>query len=153
MNQETRNKQVITGLVVLVIIAAIVVGVTALAPKDSASPSTAPTTSTQLGESSATTRYQDGSYTATGSYSSPGGTEKITVSVTLKDNLITDTSAQSGAIDSEGREYQSQFIAGYKGLIVGKNISSVSLSRVSGSSLTSQGFNSALNQIKSQAKG
>jgi len=101
---------------------------------------------------SSTSMYKDGSYTATGSYSSPGGVEAITISVMLKDGAITDTSAQEGAIDREGSEFQSDFIAGYKRLVVGKKIDSVRLSRVSGSSLTSQGFNDAIDQIKTKAQ-
>jgi hypothetical protein len=71
----------------------------------------------------------------------------------LQNGVITGTSATGGANDPEASQYQSQFISGYKSLVVGKSIDSVSLSRVSGSSLTSQGFNNALQQIKNQAKG
>jgi len=96
--------------------------------------------------------YRDGTYTAIGSYDSPGGTERLTVEVTLQDGVITSTSAQPGASDSESATFEAQFISGYKQLIIGKNIADVSLSRVSGSSLTSQGFNDALEQIKKQAQ-
>jgi hypothetical protein len=98
-----------------------------------------------------TGNYKNGSYSATGSYESPGGTEKITIRVSLQSGVITDTSATSGAIDGEGQEYQNDFIRGYKQQVVGKSIDSLSLSRVSGSSLTSQGFNDAISQIKQQA--
>ncbi|HSX36346.1 MAG TPA: hypothetical protein VLH84_05435 [Patescibacteria group bacterium] len=100
----------------------------------------------------ATPTYKDGTYAATGSYDSPGGFEQITVTVTIKSDVITGTSAQSGANDPEASEYQSQFISGYKQLVVGKDISSLRLNRVAGSSLTSQGFNNAISQIKQQAK-
>ena len=50
------------------------------------------------------------------------------------------------------KKSEQQFIDGYKSLVVGKDISSISLNRVSGSSLTSQGFNSAIQKIKSQAQ-
>ena len=72
--------------------------------------------------------------------------------MTLKDGAVTETSATSGAIDDEGKEYQSDFIAGYKQQVVGKKVDTISLSRVSGSSLTSQGFNNALKQIETQAQ-
>jgi uncharacterized protein with FMN-binding domain len=97
--------------------------------------------------------YKNGTYTATGTYSSPGSNhERITITVTLSNGVITSTSAKQGAQEQEGREYQAQFIGGYKSLIVGKSIDSVHLNRVSGSSLTSNGFNSAISQIKQQAK-
>ena len=72
--------------------------------------------------------------------------------MTLKNGVITDTSATKGATDPEAEEYQNRFIKNYKNLVVGKSISNLSLSRVSGSSLTSIGFNDAIDQIKSQAK-
>lgn len=172
---QSKNRQLIVTLAVLIVIVVIVGGVvvsnrgkasdagttdtanTSNTSSDTAADSTAnDSTSTSSDSSSdssaATSDYKDGSYTATGSYNSPGGTEKITIAVTLKDGVITDTSAISGATDSEGKEYQGQFIAGYKSQVVGKSIGSVSLSRVSGSSLTSQGFNDAIDTIKSQAK-
>ncbi len=95
---------------------------------------------------------KDGTYQATGSYTSPGGNEQITVNVTLKDGVVTDTSATSGANDPTAKQYQAEFIAGYKDQVVGKKISSIKLSRVSGSSLTSQGFNNALQEIQRQAQ-
>lgn len=158
-DQPASHKQEIITVVAIVLIAVVVVGAIVVAKKKTDSGSNTATTTSQqstsaassTSDSSSNTSYKDGEYTATGSYDSPGGTEKITINVTLKSGSITKTSATSGAIDPEGQEYQGQFITGYKQLVVGKNINSVSLSRVSGSSLTSQGFNDALKQIKQQA--
>lgn len=44
------------------------------------------------------------------------------------------------------------FKSGVSSLTVGKDIDDVKLSRVSGSSLTSTGFNSALDTIKTEAR-
>lgn len=110
----------------------------------------APATDNSKAESTART-YKDGAYQATGQYDSPGGNEAITVNVTLKDGIVTDTSAQGHATDGEALEYQSEFIGSYKKMVVGKKIDDIQLSRVSGSSLTSQGFNRALDQIESEA--
>lgn len=96
--------------------------------------------------------YKDGKYSAVGSYTSPGGQEKITIDITVKDGVVTDTSATSGAIDPQGEQYQSQFISGYKSEVIGKKLSTLSLTRVSGSSLTPKGFNDALEQIRTQAQ-
>jgi len=161
----SRKREIITALAVLIVIVVIVGAVTvtnrkkaahvALMPKtDTSTSDTPPDTQTPAPSTDTTTAgaYTDGSYTATGSYDSPGGNEKITVHITLAGDIITATSASSGAGDPEAREYQDMFISGYKQLVVGKNIASVRLSRVSGSSLTSQGFNNALAQIKQQAK-
>lgn len=98
------------------------------------------------------TTYRNGSFSATGSYSSPGGNQTITIEVTIKDDVVVASSAQSGATDEESDEFQDKFISGYKQHVVGKKVDSVSLSRVSGSSLTSQGFNNALSKIRTQAR-
>lgn len=103
-------------------------------------------------ESTDTSSYEDGTYDATGSYISPGGREEIELTVTITNGNITDTSVVTKATDREAREYQELFSNNYKKLIVGKKIGDVSLSRVAGSSLTSNGFNDALDQIKDDAK-
>lgn len=95
---------------------------------------------------------KDGTYTAVGTYVSPGGTQHITVKVSLKGGVVTDATATSGAIDNESKLYQQDFISGYKSQVVGKSIDHVKLSRVSGSSLTSQGFNDAISQIRKKAE-
>ena len=96
--------------------------------------------------------YKDGTYSATGSYMSPGGEDQIGVSVTLANDIITAVDATNMAGDRMSSRFQDRFISGYKAYVVGKKISDVHLSRVSGSSLTPAGFNDALTQIKSQAK-
>jgi len=160
---KDHRKAIITFLA-FVIIAVIVVAAVAASPKKqnastSASVGTgtgttpSSTTGSSAGSGTATdASFKDGSYAATGSYESPGGHQQITVHVTLRDGVITDTSAISGAQDPESQEYQSMFIGGYKSQVVGKNIADVHVSRVSGSSLTSQGFNDAISQIENQAK-
>jgi len=95
--------------------------------------------------------YKDGTYSATGAYMSPGGQDHVTVSLTLKDDIV--TSATVTAVgDNTSRRYQSMFISSYTPYVVGKDVSTLKLSKVSGSSLTSMGFNAAVEQIKAQAK-
>ncbi len=96
--------------------------------------------------------YKDGTYTADGSYNTPTSTEVISVTLTIKNDVITDSSITNNPQARESQQYQSKFISGYKSLVVGKKISEVNLGRVSGSSLTPIGFNTALAKIKSQAK-
>lgn len=172
-DQPQGNKRILITFLAVTIIAVVVIAGVMMAQSDKKADETADTTDTVTTSSSegtvesvapsttseATTdttagssAYKDGEYTATGSYSSPGGTERITISVTLDDGVVTATSATSGATDRDSKEYQSQFIANYKTSVVGKAIESISLNRVSGSSLTSQGFNAALDKIKTQAK-
>src|SRR6185369_12791720 len=100
-----------------------------------------------------TNQFKDGTYTALGNYTSPGGAEQIKVTVTLKDDIITDATVVSTiAEQSESRQNQNRFISGYKALVIGKKITDVHLTRVSGSSLTPIGWNDAIAKIETQAK-
>ncbi|GEM_PF-935077 len=96
--------------------------------------------------------YKNGTYSATGSYMSPGGYDQISVTLTLANDIITSVSVTPGAGDRTSQRYQDRFIAGYQPYVIGKNIADVNLDIVSGASLTPIGFNDALSQIKAQAK-
>ena len=112
--------------------------------------STSDQTTTTSGSSNGT--YTDGSYTATGSYSTPGGKESVTVTATVTGGTITAVDTTGSADGGESEEYQSKFLSNYKSQVVGKSIDEVSLSRVAGSSLTSNGFNDAIDKIADDAK-
>ena len=71
--------------------------------------------------------------------------------MTLTDNEVTDISVVPHANVAEAAEYQSRFMSGYQEKVLGKKINEVSLSRVAGSSLTSIGFNRAIEKIRSEA--
>ncbi|MDB5204354.1 MAG: hypothetical protein JWP09_382 [Candidatus Taylorbacteria bacterium] len=96
--------------------------------------------------------YKDGTYSATGSYRSPGGADTLGVTLTLSNDVVTDVTVAKGAGDNTSSRFQDKFISGYKALVVGKNIADIKLSKVSGSSLTPIGFNDAVAQIQAQAK-
>jgi uncharacterized protein with FMN-binding domain len=163
---DTNNKKIAGIIGLVVIVAAIAVGALALSPKPasvsdtptaSATPTPTPVTSVVDTNAAPTAApaasgYKDGAYSATGSYNSPGGIEKVSVKLTLKDGVVADSTVTTTGNNPTGREYQAMFVSGYKSLVIGKNIDQIHLSRVSGSSLTSAGFNNALTQIKSQAK-
>ena len=96
--------------------------------------------------------YKNGTYSATGSYMSPGGQDQIAVTVTIANDIITDASVAVKSADYTSQKYIGKFLSGYKQYVIGKDISSLNLTRVSGSSLTPIGFDNALSQIKAQAK-
>ena len=96
--------------------------------------------------------YKDGTYSATGQYMSPGGLDKIAITLTLSNDIVTDVSATPEPGDNTSARYQDKFISSYKDYVVGRNIADINLTKVSGSSLTPKGFNDALAQIKAQAK-
>lgn len=96
--------------------------------------------------------YKNGTYSATGSYGSPGGEEQIAVTVTIANDIVTSSSVTPMAYGGTSLRYQNYFISGYKQYVVGQNVANINLTYVSGSSLTPAGFNDALSQIKTQAK-
>jgi uncharacterized protein with FMN-binding domain len=103
------------------------------------------------GEAAAST-YQDGTYTATGTYTSPGGTEEVTITLTIADDVITAATAEGGATRPPSSQYQSEFVNNFAALIIGQDIDDVSLDKVAGSSLTSGGFDAAVETIKTDAQ-
>lgn len=96
--------------------------------------------------------YKDGTYTATGSYMSPGGEDQIGVTLTVKNDIVTAVSVNPMAGDNMSARYQQMFVSGYKTYVIGKNLSTLNVGKVSRSSLTPRGFNDAVAQIRTQAK-
>ena len=97
--------------------------------------------------------YEDGTYTAEGTYSTPESVETITVTVTLESDIITAVEVTGNPSKPESKVYQGKFIGGISEEVVGKDIDEISVSRVAGSSLTSSGFNAAIETIKDDAAG
>jgi uncharacterized protein with FMN-binding domain len=155
MQEENKSHGLLWGIVV-VILGIVSFGAYKYMKKDTTAVETpvtpvvtTPTTPTPAVTSSG---YKDGSYSAEGTYTSPGGTEHLDVKLTLKDGVITDAVVESLATRPESKAMQAKFISGYKTLVVGKKIDDVMLDKVSGSSLSPIGFNDAVAQIKVQAK-
>ena len=117
--------------------------------EESTSEATAPVTETP--EEAADTTYTDGTYTDTGSYTAPSGTETIEVTITLKDDTIESVQVVGEATDPQAKLHQGEFINGIAGVVVGKNIDEIQVDKVGGSSLTSAGFNAAVDAIKAEA--
>ena len=162
MNQTKKLHPAVAALIVVVLVGIVASAAIVITNAKDDDPATTTTTSSSTDTASAnssnattstdTSTYKDGTYSATGSYISPNGRESIKLTVTIKDGVITDTSVENNGTDRETKQYQSQFSSNYKSLVVGKKVGDVSLSRVAGSSLTSNGFNNALDQIKTDAK-
>ena len=156
MNQKKRLHPAVAALIVVVLVGIVASAVIIINNNKSDTADTQNQTSAVTDpatiDASDTSSYEDGTYRATGSYMTPGGTESIELTVVIKDGVISDTSIANNATDPEAVEHQELFSDNYKALVVGKPVGSVSLSRVAGSSLTSNGFNDALDQIKEDAR-
>ncbi|MCD9155099.1 FMN-binding protein [Aeromicrobium duanguangcaii] len=117
-------------------------------PATSATPS-APAESAPAGGA-----FRPGEYEATGTYTTPDGrTQSIEVEVDLTaDGTITELDADGQAESGNSEQYQKKFESGIDAQVVGRKITELDVDKVSGSSLTSGGFNDAIEQIISQAK-
>lgn len=111
---------------------------------------TAPTPTTPT--TAATHTYADGTYTKAGTYRSPEGRENVSLTLTLKDDVVTKSSFTATSDEDTSQRYMDRFSSGYSSLVVGKAIDSIKLTVVNGSSLTPKGFMDALAQIKTEAK-
>lgn len=114
--------------------------------------STGATADSAGGEGSGQSKYTDGTYTAEGSYSPQAGLiETIAVTITLDGDVITAVAVEGDPQKPESVKYQGQFIGGIADVVVGRSIDEINVSRVAGSSLTSGGFNQAIDAIKADA--
>ncbi|KQN95288.1 FMN-binding protein [Arthrobacter sp. Leaf69] len=96
--------------------------------------------------------YQDGTYSADGNYVSPNGNETVGVELTLAGGAVTDVKITQHPSNPNTRKFQGEFAGGIQSQIVGKQLDEIKVSKVAGSSLTSGGFNQAVEKIKSEAQ-
>jgi uncharacterized protein with FMN-binding domain len=92
-----------------------------------------------------------GTWTETGDYSSPGGQESVTVTLTAKDGTVTAVKVTGSGDSPNARQYQSAFISRISAEVVGKPLATLEVGAVSGSSLTGNGFNAAVEKIRADA--
>ena len=82
-----------------------------------------------------------------------GQTQAIEVEVTLAaDGTITELDADGQAESGNSEQFQGKFESGIDAKVEGRKITELDIDKVSGSSLTSGGFNDAIEQIIGQAK-
>lgn len=119
---------------------------------DSIASASSSSASSSTAESTTASNYADGTYTATGSFYTPDGTESMEVTITLASGTITDVSLDYSSIyNRESYMYTNMFSNSIDSYAVGESIDSLSLRRVAGASLTTDGFNNALETIRNDA--
>ena len=96
--------------------------------------------------------YQDGTFSADGTYVSPNGTETVGVELTLAAGTVTAVNITQHPSNPNTRKFQGEFAGGIAAQVVGKSIDELNVTKVAGSSLTSGGFNQALDKIKAEAQ-
>ena len=98
-------------------------------------------------------KFINGTYSATGRYRNPTGEiDDLGVTITLEDDVITDYEIEVQAKNDISVGYQTRYKDDVEELIVGKQIDDLELGRVGSSSLTSIGFNEALESIRQSAR-
>ncbi|MFJ7750653.1 hypothetical protein ACIQXM_11940 [Arthrobacter sp. NPDC097144] len=96
--------------------------------------------------------YADGEYSAQGSYIPPSNkTEEVDVTLSLKDGVVTELSVTTSGNNPTSKQYQREFTSGIQEQVVGKPLNELDVHKVAGSSLTSSGFNKALDSIRTEA--
>jgi uncharacterized protein with FMN-binding domain len=98
------------------------------------------------------TAFHDGTYSEIGRYSSPGGPSAVAVTVTLARSVVTAVKVVPKAENPTAAGYEQQFASGVPGKVIGRKLSELDVTTVSGSSLTSQGFDAAIAAIERKAQ-
>ena len=122
------------------------------APSGSAAENSAATPSAGASSLAGGSTYKDGTYSADGNYVSPNGTETVGVELTLAGGTVTGVNITQHPSNPNTRKFQGEFAGGIAARIVGKSIDGLNISKVAGSSLTSGGFNQAVEKIKQEAQ-
>jgi hypothetical protein len=118
----------------------------------STSTSVTPTGETPVAATDNKNKYKNGTYTATGMYTSPAGREEVVITLVIKDDVVVGGTFVGKASNPSSVKNQGLFKEGFNQYVVGKNIDSIGLQVVNGSSLTPKGFMDALAKIKVQAQ-
>lgn len=162
MSEQTSQAQehspfVVGGIAVAVIVLLAVGAMTLNGQSTKNTAETAP--STQVVSASPVTAASEASaektqtYEVTGEYTSPGGPETIGIKITLDGETITDSVVEVRAENPISNRKQTDFAAAHKELVVGKKISEITLDKVAGASLTTKGYNEAIEKLKAQING
>lgn len=118
------------------------------APSSAAPQSASP----QSGAAAPAGTYADGEYSAQGSYTPPSNqTEEVDVTLTLEGDVVTALEVTTSGNHPTSKQYQREFTSGVQDQVVGKNLDELDVDKIAGSSLTSTGFNRALDTIRTEA--
>lgn len=74
------------------------------------------------------------------------------MTIAITNDIVSASSVTISSTSGESGNYQTQFKNNYQPYVVGKALASLNLSRVSGASLTTNAFNTALGTIRTLAK-
>jgi uncharacterized protein with FMN-binding domain len=128
-------------------LAALAIGTLASCSTDSAARDTGGSgASSGTGSADAT-----GTWTETGTYQTPGGQESVTVTLSVRSGSVTAVKVTGSGSTPNSQQYQSAFESGISAAVVGKPLATLDVGAVSGSSLTGNGFDAAVEKIRADA--
>jgi len=113
--------------------------------------SSTPTTTTSKTTNTtpvAVTSVAEQSYTRSVSYQAPHRTESITVTLKIKDGVVTSVEDVHSKNNRNSAYFQEGFESAIAGQVVGKKIADIQLDAVAGASLTTAAFMEAITAIK-----
>lgn len=94
--------------------------------------------------------YADGDYAITGQYG-PIGEDTIDVYLTLEDGVITDVEVVGHPFTTISKTHQDAFAEAIGDVVVGEELSGLTIDTVAGASWTSEAFNAALDVAREEA--
>lgn len=101
---------------------------------------------------SSTSSYKDGTYTASTSYTVPGGANNsIDTTLTISGGKVTAVTARNGTYDRQSQNYVDWFEQQLDSEIVGQSVEGLSPNRIGGASLTTYAFDQTLDTIRNDA--
>lgn len=98
-------------------------------------------------------RLADGTFAGSGTYETPGGPQRIDVTVVLTDGVVQSLRVDPVAANQTSRRFQERFASAVAESVVGRPLSEVTVDRVAGSSATGKGFAAALAEVVRDASG
>lgn len=111
-----------------------------------------PLTEKPLNDTEEGNLYRNGTYSALGRYISPAGGEEVYITLTIENDVVSEATFEGRAGHPTSRTLQNLFAEGFSGQVIGRPLDEVNLDVVNGSSLTSRGFNEAVEKIRTEAK-
>lgn len=109
-----------------------------------------PTAAEEESPMSAPGAYANGEYSARGWYGSLPSHQDVTL--TLEDGTVTGVKISTPAEDEVSLGYQQRFAEALPDAIVGRSLDDIDIDRLAGSSGCSEGFMSALDEIRADAR-
>lgn len=94
-----------------------------------------------------------GTFSTDSSYLTPRRTEHtVELTLTVENDVVTDAvvTFDGNPAGQYSNDNQARFDAAYQSEVIGKSLDDIALSRVGGASLTSQAFNEAVAEVKTQ---